>query len=382
MAETLNKAASDDVYALATPEEIIEDARNGRMYILVDAEDRENEGDLIIPAQFATPDAINFMAKHGRGLICLAIEQAKADVLGLKNMSADNRSRFETAFTQSIEAREGVTTGISAGDRSHTIQTAIDPDSRVDDIVSPGHMFPIIAKDGGVLTRTGHTEASVDISRLAGLNPSAVICEIMNDDGTMARLPDLIKFAQFHGLKIGTIEALVEHRMQRDHFVRHVATSNFTSQDGDEFKLHVYRNYLDNLEHVALSKGEAVAGTESLVRVHKIDFAGDILHEDSPRAGLIRDAMRQLAAHNGHAVLVLIREGSIDTLLERLGANDASAAPMNKKEQIVREYGVGAQILVDQGVRKMRLITGTMPRLVGLEAYKLELAGITPLVSK
>ena len=381
MADTLNKAASEDVYALATPEEIIEDARNGRMYILVDAEDRENEGDLIIPAQFATPDAINFMAKYGRGLICLAIEQSKADVLGLKNMSADNRSRFETAFTQSIEAREGVTTGISAGDRSHTIQTAIDPDSRVDDIVSPGHMFPIIAKDGGVLVRTGHTEASVDISRLAGLNPSAVICEIMNDDGTMARLPDLIKFAQFHGLKIGTIEALVKHRMQRDHFVRHIASSNFKSQDGDEFKIHVYRNYLDNLEHVALSKGDVVEGTESLVRVHKIDFAGDILHEDSPRSGLIRDAMRQLAAHDGHAVLVLIREGSIDTLLERLGANDA-AMTVNKKEQNIREYGVGAQILVDQGVRKMRLITGTMPRLVGLEAYKLELAGITPLVSK
>lgn len=381
MADTLNKAASEDVYALATPEEIIEDARNGRMYILVDAEDRENEGDLIIPAQFATPDAINFMAKYGRGLICLAIEQSKADVLGLKNMSADNRSRFETAFTQSIEAREGVTTGISAGDRSHTIQTAIDPDSRVDDIVSPGHMFPIIAKDGGVLVRTGHTEASVDISRLAGLNPSAVICEIMNDDGTMARLPDLIKFAQFHGLKIGTIEALVKHRMQRDHFVRHIASSNFKSQDGDEFKIHVYRNYLDNLEHVALSKGDAVEGAESLVRVHKIDFAGDILHEDSPRSGLIRDAMRQLAAHDGHAVLVLIREGSIDTLLERLGANDA-AMTVNKKEQNIREYGVGAQILVDQGVRKMRLITGTMPRLVGLEAYKLELAGITPLVSK
>jgi len=321
------------------------------------------------------------MAKHGRGLICLAIEQAKADAIGLKNMSADNRSRFETAFTQSIEAREGVTTGISAGDRSHTIQTAIDPESRVDDIVSPGHMFPIIARDGGVLTRTGHTEASVDISRLAGLNPSAVICEIMNDDGTMARLPDLVEFAKIHDLKIGTIEDLVKHRMQREHFVRHVATSNFTSQDGDEFEIHVYRNYLDNLDHVALSKGTAVDGVESLIRVHKIDFAGDILHEDSPRAGLIRDAMRQLAAHDGHAVLVLIREGSIDTLLERLGANDA-LPPANKKEQIVREYGVGAQILVDQGVRKMRLITGTTPRLVGLEAYKLELAGITPLVSK
>jgi len=380
MTVTINKAASDDVYALATPEEIIEDARNGRMYILVDAEDRENEGDLIVPAQFATPDAINFMAKHGRGLICLAIEQAKADALGLKNMSADNRSRFETAFTQSIEAREGVTTGISAGDRSHTIQTAIDPDTREDDIVSPGHMFPIIAKDGGVLVRTGHTEASVDISRMAGLNPSAVICEIMNDDGTMARLPDLVKFAQFHGLKIGTIEALVKHRMQRDHFVRHVANSNFTSQDGDAFKIHVYRNYLDGLEHVALSKGEAVEGSESLVRVHKIDFAGDILHEDSPRSGLIRDAMRQLAAYDGHAVLVLIREGSIDSLLERLGAHKSDVMP-NKTEQTVREYGVGAQILADQGVSKMRLITNTMPRLVGLEAYNLELAGITPLIS-
>ncbi len=380
MTVTINKAASDDVYALATPEEIIEDARNGRMYILVDAEDRENEGDLIVPAQFATPDAINFMAKHGRGLICLAIEQAKADALGLRNMSADNRSRFETAFTQSIEAREGVTTGISAGDRSHTIQTAIDTDTREDDIVSPGHMFPIIAKDGGVLVRTGHTEASVDISRMAGLNPSAVICEIMNDDGTMARLPDLIKFAQFHGLKIGTIEALVKHRMQRDHFVRHVASSNFTSQDGDAFKIHVYRNYLDELEHVALSKGKPSKEAESLVRVHKIDFAGDILHEDSPRSGLIRDAMRQLAGYDGHAVLVLIREGSIDSLLERLGAHKSDIMP-NKTEQTVREYGVGAQILADQGVLKMRLITNTMPRLVGLEAYNLELVGITPLIS-
>ena len=326
----LNEATFEDVYNLATPEEIIDDARNGRMYILVDAEDRENEGDLIIPAQFATPDAINFMAKFGRGLICLAIEQAKADVLGLTNMSADNRSRFETAFTQSIEAREGVTTGISAGDRSHTIQTAIDPDSRQDDIVSPGHMFPIIAKDGGVLVRTGHTEASVDISRMAGLNPSAVICEIMNDDGTMARLDDLVKFAQFHGLKIGTIEDLVAYRMKKDHFVKHVASSDFTSQNGDDFKIHVYRNFLDGKEHVALSKGKAKTGQESLVRVHKIDFAGDILYEESPRSGLIWDAMKQLASHDGHSVLVLIREGSIDTLLERLGAHKSF---VDRKEQ-------------------------------------------------
>jgi len=374
----LNEATLDTVYNLATPEEIIDDARNGRMYILVDAEDRENEGDLIIPAQFATPDAINFMAKFGRGLICLAIEQAKADVLGLSNMSIDNRSRFETAFTQSIEAREGVTTGISAGDRSHTIQTAIDPESRQDDIVSPGHMFPIIAKDGGVLVRTGHTEASVDISRMAGLNPSAVICEIMNDDGTMARLDDLVKFAQFHGLKIGTIEDLVAYRMKKDHFVKHVASSDFTSQNGDDFKIHVYRNFLDGKEHVALSKGTPSAETETLVRVHKVDFAGDILYEESPRSGLIWDAMKQLAAHDGHSVLVLIREGSIDTLLERLGAHKSF---VDRKEQNIREYGVGAQILAHQGVQKMRLITNTMPKLIGLEAYDLELVGITPLVS-
>ncbi|MBC6402264.1 MAG: 3,4-dihydroxy-2-butanone-4-phosphate synthase [Hyphomonadaceae bacterium] len=375
----LNEATFGDVCHLATPEEIINDARNGRMYILVDAEDRENEGDLVIPAQFATPDAINFMAKHGRGLICLAIEQAKADVLGLRNMSAENKSRYETAFTQSIEAREGVTTGISAGDRSHTIQVAIDPDTRTDDIVSPGHMFPVIARDGGVLVRTGHTEASVDISRMAGLNPSAVICEIMNDDGTMARLPDLVNFAQFHGLRICTIEDLVAHRMKRDHFVRHVASSEFTSQSGDKFKIHVYRNYLDGLEHVALSKGEPAKGGESLVRVHKVDFAGDVLYEASPRAGLIWDAMKQLAAHDGHSVLVLIREGSIDTLLERLGARKSQ---IDNKEQLIREYGVGAQILVDQGVDKMRLITNTMPRLIGLEAYNLELVGITPLISR
>lgn len=372
----LKSAAADEVYNLATPEEIIEDARNGRMYILVDAEDRENEGDLIIPAQFATPDAVNFMAKFGRGLICLALEEPKAQALGLRNMSAENQSRFETAFTQSIEAREGVTTGISAGDRSHTIQTAIDPDSRQDDIVSPGHMFPIIARDGGVLVRTGHTEASVDISRMAGLNPSAVICEIMNDDGTMARLPDLVGFAQFHGLKIGTIEDLVKYRMKKDHFVKHIASSEFTSQNNDSFQIHVYRNFLDGLEHVALSKGEPDPNKETLVRVHKIDFAGDILYEDSPRSGLIWDAMKDLGAYEGHAVLVLIREGSINTLLERLGAHKSS---IDRKEQNIREYGVGAQILVDQGVKKMRLITNTMPKLIGLEAYDLELVGITPL---
>ena len=374
----LNEATFQSVYNLATPEEIIADARNGRMYILVDAEDRENEGDLIIPAQFATPDAINFMAKHGRGLICLALEGDRAEELGLRNMSEDNASRFETAFTQSIEAREGVTTGISAGDRARTIQVAIDPDSRADDIVSPGHMFPIIAKEGGVLVRTGHTEASVDISRLAGLNPSAVICEIMNDDGTMARLDDLVKFAQFHGLKIGTIESLVAHRLERDHFVKFVASSDFTSQRGDDFRIHVYRNLLDGREHVALSRGEAKAGEPSLVRVHKIDFAGDVLSEESPRSGLIWDAMKALAAHEGHSVLVLIREGSINSLLERLGAHKST---VDRKEQTVREYGVGAQILTHLGVREMTLLSNTMPKLIGLDAYDLEIVGLQPLAA-
>jgi len=372
----LNTATFDEVYNLATPEEIIEDARNGRMYILVDAEDRENEGDLIIPAQFATPDAVNFMAKFGRGLICLALEDGRAQELGLEPQNKNNGSRFETAFTQSIEAREGVTTGISAGDRSRTIQVAIDPDSRADDIVTPGHMFPLIAKDGGVLVRTGHTEASVDISRMAGLNPSAVICEIMNDDGTMARLDDLVSFAQFHGLKIGTIEDLVAYRMKKDHFVKHIASSEFTSQNNDHFNIHVYRNFLNGKEHVALSKGLPDPQKESLVRVHKVDFAGDVLYEDSPRSGLIWHAMKDLANYDGHAVLVLIREGSINTLLERLGAHKST---IDRKEQNIREYGVGAQILVDQGVKKMRLITKTMPKLIGLEAYDLEVVGIQPL---
>lgn len=379
---TVNEAELDEAYTLATPEEIIDDARNGRMYILVDAEDRENEGDLIIPAEFANAEAINFMSKFGRGLICLTIEKARAEELGLKNMTTDNRARFETAFTQSIEAREGITTGISAADRARTVSVATDPNMGERDIVSPGHMFPIIAKDGGVLIRTGHTEASVDISRMAGLTPAAVICEIMNDDGTMARLPDLIEFAKFHGMRIGTIESLVEYRLKRDHYVRKVASSEFTSQRGDQFDLHIYRNFLDGDEHVALSKGSPQAGKPSLVRVHKIDFAGDVLYEKSKRAGLIWDAMKQQAAHDGHSVLVLIREGSIDSLLERLGAPKTSLAKIDPKDQALREYGVGAQILVDQGVTNMTLITERMPKIIGLEAYDLEISGITPLITK
>lgn len=379
MTNTNAAPKSGEDFKLASIEQIIDDARNGRMYILVDAEDRENEGDLIIPAQFADANAINFMAKFGRGLICLTLDKARSEELGLKNMTVDNRARFETAFTQSIEAREGITTGISAGDRAKTVAVAVNPDMTERDIVSPGHMFPIIAKEGGVLVRTGHTEASVDISRLAGLNPSAVICEIMNEDGTMARLPDLITYAKYHGLNIGTIESLVEHRLKSDHFVRKVASTDFVSQRGNEFELHVYRNFLDDSEHVALSKGQHVAGKPSLVRVHKIDFAGDVLYEKSPRAGLIWDAMKQLASHDGHGILVLIREGSIDTLLERMGAPKVKEGRLAPADQAMREYGVGAQILMDQGVRDMTLITDKMPKIIGLDAYNLDIVGITPL---
>ncbi len=376
------KGQDNQSFELSGPEEIIAEAKAGRMFVLVDAEDRENEGDLVIPAQFATPEAVNFMARFGRGLICLTLDKARAEELGLKNMTTDNRARFETAFTQSIEAREGITTGISAGDRSRTVLTAINPDMSAQDIVSPGHVFPIIAKDGGVLIRTGHTEASVDISRMAGLNPSAVICEIMNDDGTMARLPQLIEFAKHHKMKIGTIESLVEHRLKRDHYVRRVASSEFISQRGDEFDIHVYRNFLDDSEHVALSHGQPSDGEPSLVRVHKIDFAGDVLYEKSARAGLIWDAMKQLARHDGHSVLVLIREGSIDSLLERLGAPKMKTDKPDPKDQALREYGVGAQILVDQGVTQMTLITDKMPKIIGLDAYDLEIVGITPLIQK
>ena len=363
---------------LNTIKEAIADIKKGKIIIVVDDEDRENEGDLVMASECVKPQDINFMAKNARGLICLTVTEDRCRQLDLPLMvDGANGAQFGTNFTLSIEAAEGVTTGISAADRARTVRAAVARDATPDSIVQPGHIFPIMAQPGGVLTRAGHTEAAVDVARLAGLIPSGVICEIMNDDGTMARLPDLVKFAQFHGLKIGTIEDLIAYRMRRDHFVSHVASSNFTSQDGDEFKIHVYRNFLDNLEHVALSKGEPVKGGESLVRVHKIDFAGDILHENSPRSGLIRDTMRQLAAHDGHAVLVLIREGSIDTLLERLGAHKREG---DRKEQNIREYGVGAQILVEQGVDKMRIITNTMPKLIGLEAYNLELVGIVPPV--
>lgn len=293
---------------LSPIEDIIEDARNGRMFILVDAEDRENEGDLVMPAQFATPEAVNFMAMHGRGLICLSLTGERADALKLPLMSQRNESRHTTNFTVSIEAREGVSTGISAHDRACTISTAIDPTKAADDIVSPGHVFPLVARDGGVLVRAGHTEAAVDIARLAGCNPSGVICEIMKEDGSMARLPDLIGFAQRHGLKIGTIADLIAYRRKHDRFVERRLDSEVETGWGGPFKLVVFRSIVDNVEHVALVKGDPRQADATLVRMHKVSFADDVLSAVNGRAGLVEQGVKTLAGHDGAGVMVFIRE--------------------------------------------------------------------------
>ncbi|WP_394694553.1 3,4-dihydroxy-2-butanone-4-phosphate synthase [Hyphobacterium sp.] len=357
---------------LSPIEDIIEDARNGRMFILVDADDRENEGDLVIPAQFATPDAVNFMARYGRGLICLSVSDERAKALGLEMMSMHNRTRHQTAFTVSIEAREGVTTGISAHDRAVTIAAAIDPEKGSDDIVTPGHVFPLIARDGGVLVRAGHTEAAVDVSRLAGLNPSGVICEIMNEDGTMARMPDLVSFAQLHGLKIGTIADLIAYRRRNDLFIERRAEVPFESHWGGIFKLVVYRSLVDGFEHVALLKGHPEADHPTLVRMHKVSFVDDVIAATGPRSGLVEIAMQTLAQHDGPAVMVFIRESNLNAIRERFGAKPTE--PDEKREERrLREYGIGAQILTDLGVGKMDLLTTAPQPIVGLEGYGLSI---------
>jgi 3,4-dihydroxy 2-butanone 4-phosphate synthase/GTP cyclohydrolase II len=358
--------------AISPTEEIIEEARQGRIYILVDAEDRENEGDLVIPAQFATPDKVNFMAKNGRGLICLALTGERAKALALEPMSPRNQTRHQTAFTVSIEAREGISTGISAHDRAHTIAVAIDPTKTAADIVSPGHVFPLVAREGGVLFRTGHTEASVDIARLAGLLPAAVICEIMNDDGTMARLPDLIAFAQRHGLKVGTISDLIGYRRRTERFVLRTHETVFASRQGGAWRLILFRNTLDGVEHVALVKGAVDPARPALVRMHRVDFAADILVEAGPRAGLVERAMGEIAAEPGGGVLVLLRDPDPAALGRRFGLSPPDPEP---EAQMLREYGVGAQILRDLGVRRMTLLSNQPQKIIGLDGYDLEVTG-------
>ena len=377
MAGTGNETHTDYGDAISAIEEIIEDARNGRMFILVDHEDRENEGDLVIPAQMATPDAINFMAMHGRGLICLAMTGERIDQLGLPLMSASNQSRHETAFTTSIEAREGVTTGISAHDRARTVSVAIDPRSGPSDLATPGHVFPLRAREGGVLVRAGHTEAAVDISRLAGLNPAGVICEIMKDDGAMARLPDLVAFAQKHGLKIGTISDLIAYRRRHDNLVRETAARSLRSPHGGDWMLHVFTDAPGGSEHLALVKGDLSAPGPVLVRMHVMNVIEDLLAAAPGRSGQLPAAMETIAAE-GRGVVVLLRDMSPGAITAQVSGGKPGVSP-----GALRQYGIGAQILAALGVHEMTLLTNSpSPRVVGLEGYGLAIAGVRPIPTK
>ncbi|MDF2366475.1 3,4-dihydroxy-2-butanone-4-phosphate synthase [Sneathiella sp.] len=352
---------------LSSTEEIIEDARNGKMFVLVDAEDRENEGDLVIPAQMATPDVINFMAKFGRGLICLSMSEERINHLGLPLMAQDNASRLTTNFTVSIEAREGVTTGISAADRAHTVAVAIDPTKNAQDIVSPGHVFPLVAREGGVLRRAGHTEAAVDISRLAGLQPAGVICEIMNDDGTMARLPDLVKFAQFHGLKVGTIADLIAYRRRHDSLITREVEADISSKYGGDWKMIVFSNRPEYAEHVALVKGDVAGDDPVLVRMHALNLLGDVLGEIDENPDTLHSAMEQINAA-GKGVVVLIREPRAMALSDRVRRK--LGEPLKEQHEL-RDYGIGAQILIDLGIKNMILLSNHTRTVVGLDGYGL-----------
>lgn len=356
---------------LSSIEMLIEEARNGRMFILVDAEDRENEGDLVIPAQMCTPQAVNFMARYGRGLICLALTAERAAALQIPMMAAVNRAAHQTAFTVSIEAKDGISTGISAHDRAHTIAVAIDTTKGPDDIVSPGHVFPLVARHGGTLVRAGHTEAAVDIPRLAGLYPAGVICEIMNDDGTMARLPDLVRFADRHGLKIGTIADLIAYRRRYDHFVERVAESTLRSRSSGDWRMIVYANTLDYAEHIALVKGDIAMAAPVLVRMHALNIFGDVLDEDGPGNGLLDRSMR-IVAEAGQGVVVMLRQTRPTAVSDALARRSDEEADRRR----VKEYGVGAQILLDLGVRDMMLLTDTPEKkIVALEGYGLNVVG-------
>lgn len=364
---------------LSPIEDIIEDARNGRMFILIDDESRENEGDLVVPAQMATPDAINFMARFGRGLICLALTRRRVAGLKLPLMPRRNTSRHETAFTVSIEARDGVTTGISASDRARTIATAIDPGKDADDLVSPGHVFPLEARDGGVLVRAGHTEAAVDLARLAGLNPSGVICEVMNDDGTMARTPDLLQFARRHGLKVATIADLIAYRLRHDRIVERILEDSFESVYGGSFRLLVYLNRVAYAEHLALVKGDIAADGPILVRMHALNVLDDVLGDlRGGKAQELQQAM-QMIGERGRGIIVLIREPYPASLSERVRARLADS---EEQAASLRDYGIGAQILVDLGVREMVLLSNTQRTVIGLQGYGLSIIGQEPIQIK
>jgi len=363
--------------ALASPEEIINEARNGRMFILVDDEDRENEGDLVIPAQMATPDAINFMATHGRGLICLAMTRDRCEQLGLDLMSRNNGTRHETAFTVSIEAREGVTTGISAADRARTISVAIDAGKGREDIVTPGHVFPLIAKDGGVLIRTGHTEAAVDVARLAGLNPSGVICEVMKDDGTMARLDDLIPFAQKHKLKIGTIRDLIAYRRRHDHLVERRVETRFESQWGGDWKAISFYNSASGTEQIVLQKGNVDPDQPTLVRVHQLALLDDVYGQSGPRSSILSRSM-EIIGEAGSGIILVLTSTERSDFISRTLLNHAGQSTDGGMDEL-RNYGLGAQILSELGVQDMILLSNTHHSLIALDGYGLSVVGQHPI---
>ena len=378
-ADTLGKLdrflfANDDSPVLVPIEEIIDEARNGRMFVLVDDEDRENEGDLVIPAQMATPDAINFMATHGRGLICLTLTGERIEQLGLELMSRHNGTRHETAFTVSIEAREGVTTGISAADRARTVSVAIDGSKSKEDIVTPGHVFPLRAREGGVLVRAGHTEAAVDISRLAGLNPSGVICEIMREDGTMARMDDLVSFARLHNLKIGTIRDLIAYRRKHDRMVVKKAELAFSSRWGGEWKACTFFNKSTGDETMALVKGRIDPETPTLVRMHTLSMFLDIFGEEHERSDLLQRSM-EIIARAGSGVIVVINRPMHRLMTRVIELKTSIRAGEEPPIEELRDYGVGAQILAELGVHDMILLTNTHHSLVALEGYGLSIVG-------
>ena len=371
--EKLIQRGSTEV--LVGTEAIINEARNGRMFILVDDESRENEGDLVVPAQMATPDAINFMARHGRGLICLTLTKERSDALGLEPMARTNRSRNETAFTVSIEAKEGISTGISAADRARTVAVAIDSANGPEELVSPGHVFPLVARPGGVLVRAGHTEAAVDVARLAGLNPSAVICEIMRDDGSMARLDDLMDFARAHGLKIGTIRDLIAYRLKKDHLVERVAVTPFTAESGADWQAQVFRDKASGEEQLALVHGTLDSSQPVLVRMHSLDLFSDVLGEASPRSGLLHGAMRAIEKE-GSGVLVALHAAAPGSLSRAIDLRSGKPAEAG---DAVRGYGTGAQILAALGIHDMILLTNTHHSPVALSGYGLAIVGERPI---
>ncbi|MBP7709449.1 MAG: 3,4-dihydroxy-2-butanone-4-phosphate synthase [Rickettsiales bacterium] len=360
---------------LATIPEIIAEAKAGKMFILVDDEGRENEGDLVIPAQMCDDTKINFMAKHGRGLICLTLTESRVAELELPFMSSNNESRNKTAFTISIEARDGISTGISAFDRAKTVADAIDPKKGKESIVSPGHIFPLKAQNGGVLVRAGHTEAAVDIARLAELNPSGVICEIMNDDGSMARMPDLIKFAQTHQMKIATIADLIEYRRKNEKLIEVVSQQKFVSKIAGELDATIYRSKIDGVEHIALVKGKITADAPTLVRMHHLNILSDCLDDaQNARSGLLAKALAKIAK-NESGVLVLIRQPN-ESISHLLG--EGKNLPSNKEKEL-RNYGTGAQILSDLGVKNMTLLTNSKKSVIGLDGYGIKICGYEEL---